>query len=117
MSCCNKSCWCSYPGLHLLGVVPVVTAAAAAAACPTAVTPPGHYTSNGTTRQCADGDYRAEWKPASLAGACVSCGINIPSTGVEQIAEYDVVSGQAASLDVRGSAGSCCEFLLITALC
>jgi hypothetical protein len=76
------------------------------------VTPPGFYTTTDTFA-CADGEYRADWKPAAAAGACTKCGDNIASAANDQITAYTITDATGASttkVDVRASAGSCCEY-------
>lgn len=66
-----------------------------------------------TARKASTG---AEWKPPSAASACEVCGGNINSTAAEQVALYDPVTGDLGTVDVRGSAASCCEssFIVLT---
>jgi hypothetical protein len=78
-----------------------------------AVTPPGYYTTSADTLACADGEYRAEWKPASAAASCSKCGDNIKSAANDQISAYTITDATGATttkVDVRASAGSCCEY-------
>lgn len=71
------------------------------------LTLPGFRTFNGKTEPCRDGEYRAGWRPASLASRCDACGANISSSGVDQVSQYNISTGVAVSLDVRASAASC----------
>jgi hypothetical protein len=81
--------------------------------CP-AVTPPGHFTTtavNGTgnTTKCLNGEYRAEWKPASAADKCDICGANILSEETDQITTYDIETEIEGVVDVATTSGACCE--------
>jgi hypothetical protein len=86
--------------------------------CPqlAAVTPPGYKTVNGTTTTCADGEYRAEWKPPTAATSCTACGDGISSSVNDQVTQYDIATGAASSVDIRSSATACCEYPYVTQL-
>lgn len=80
--------------------------------CPCAVTPPGYFTANSATSACAPGEYRAEWKPAGQAGACVVCGDNIDSDATEEITTYAITADATPSkVLVRATAAACCEYI------
>jgi len=76
------------------------------------MTPPGYKTSVGAgpsgTTPCADGEYRADWKPASAAGSCQVCGDNILSSATEQITSYSIDKNATPSpIYVRATAAAC----------
>ena len=88
--------------------------------CVPAVTPPGYKTVAGSTTECADGEYRADWKPAAAADSCQVCGDNILSSATEQITAYDISTEAPSPVYVRATGAACCEYcycLLAAAAC
>lgn len=79
-----------------------------------AVTPPGHFTANGVTDKCdiTQGQFRAEWKPASdlLAQSCSECGANILSAETEEITQYSIVTEAPSKVNVTATSAACCEY-------
>jgi hypothetical protein len=76
---------------------------------PCAVTPPGFYTSNGTTQLCPAGSFRANWTTGSAAAACQSCGEGVRADKTEQLAVYSLANNTQSFVAVATSPNSCCK--------
>ena len=76
------------------------------------VTPPGYYTSNGTTQPCPDGSFRADWKPAAEASSCTLCGVGVLADKTDRVTKYNLVSGVPQEIPVTTSSDDCCECIL-----
>lgn len=82
-------------------------------ACLSADTPPGYFTSGGSTSKCAAGSYRASWATGSEASSCQSCGTGVFAASDTQIEEYSITNPNSKTLvGVTTSASSCCEFVM-----
>lgn len=75
------------------------------------VTPPGHYTSGGSTQICPDGSFRADWLPAQQATACTSCGSGVQGDKSDRLTVYNMTTGTTSLLPVMTTGGDCCELL------
>lgn len=75
----------------------------------TTVTPPGHFTANGVTTQCANGTFRADWKPAGQAPSCTPCGDNVFADKSDVVVVYDINTYAARQLAITTAAEDCCE--------
>jgi hypothetical protein len=75
------------------------------------VTPPGHYTSGGSTHICPDGSFRSDWLPAQQATACTSCGSGVQGDKSDRLMVYNLTTGATSLLPVMTTGGDCCECL------
>lgn len=81
------------------------------------MTPPGFKTSGVDTVQCADGEYRADWKPANLATNCLSCGTGVFADKTDRVKVFDIADPTNVTyLAVTTSADDCCKLLLAVAV-
>jgi hypothetical protein len=73
------------------------------------VTPPGFSTDlvANTTTQCPIGEYRADWKPANLATACLKCGSQVKSLRTDTFKTWDIVTRVESQKFVTTSADDC----------
>jgi hypothetical protein len=78
-----------------------------------AVTPPGYKTSNGNTTQCADNEYRADWKPLNQATNCLSCGSNVYATKTDRLKVYNITNPEVFTfVDITSSSDDCCKYCI-----
>jgi len=86
---------------------------AAYGSCLSADTPPGYFTSGGSTSKCAAGSYRDSWATGSEASSCQSCGTGVFAAFDTQIEEYSMTNPNSKTLvGVTTSPSSCCELLM-----
>jgi hypothetical protein len=78
------------------------------------VTPPGHFTNATGTFKCANGTYRADWKPIGddSAKECLSCGDGVKTVATDQLSVYATVGYAETKLAVTTSSDDCCKWLL-----
>jgi hypothetical protein len=75
-----------------------------------AVTPPGFKTSNGNTTQCADNEYRADWKPLNQATNCLSCGSGVFATKTDRLKVYNITDPEIITYEpITSSSDDCCK--------
>jgi hypothetical protein len=72
-------------------------------------TPPGHFTADGKTSKCPEGSYRADWKTAGQATACVACGEGVLALATDTVTKYARGGNKTLEVAVTSSAEDCCK--------
>lgn len=75
------------------------------------MTPPGFKTSNGNTTQCADNEYRADWKPLNQATNCLSCGSGVFATKTDRLKVYNITDPEIITYEPITSSSDDCYIL------
>lgn len=70
-------------------------------------TPPGHFTADGKTSKCPEGSYRADWKTAGQATACVACGEGVLALATDTVTKYARGGNKTLEVAVTSSAEDC----------
>jgi hypothetical protein len=76
----------------------------------TAVVPPGYEIKSGVLTKCLAGSFRASWKPAGDAGACIACGEGVKADATDRVTLYDIVTNVATQVPVTSSTDDCCKY-------
>lgn len=76
------------------------------------MTPPGYQTFNQNTTKCAEGYYRADWKPQNQATNCLWCGNGVGAELTDRLKVYKIQDSTDISYEpITSSSDDCCECL------